>query len=117
MIYYRSSLYYPNLLQLFFNEVNIFRSLLKEEEWTKMSIDSIYTLIRRIFIHFKKVIQKICYENEIQKILLFSLQKHTRKRKGYYTRNHSIFGIESADSHACLICSFGIYDWPVIIVT
>lgn len=70
MIYYRSSLYYPNLLQLFFNEVNIFRSLLKEDEWTKMSIDSIYTLIRRIFIHFKKVIQKICYENEIQKIYI-----------------------------------------------
>ena len=64
---YRSSLYHLNILELFFNEVNIFRSLLKEEEWTKISIDTIYTLIRRIFIHFKKVIQKIHFQNEIQK--------------------------------------------------
>lgn len=64
------SLYYPNILQLFFNEIRIFRSLFHEEEWTKISIDSIYTLIRRIFIHFKKVVQKIHYTNQIQKQIM-----------------------------------------------
>ena len=64
------SVYYPNILQNFFHHIRIFLCLLNEEEWTKLSIDSIYTLIRRIFIGFKKIVQKIHYENEVQKKLM-----------------------------------------------
>ena len=65
-----SSIHFPNIFQLFFNEMEMIRYLLKTDESKKIDIETIFTLYRRIFIHFKKILKIIKYKNQYQKIYI-----------------------------------------------
>ena len=69
-------LYYPNIFQLFFHELDIFRSIIIEGEYKKLGIDNLFTLYRRVFIHFKKVLNIIKYKNNIQQIYISHIVHH-----------------------------------------
>ena len=69
-------LYYPNIFQLFFHELDIFRSIINEEEYQKLGIDNLFTLYRRVFIHFKKVLNMIKYKSSIQETYISYIIHH-----------------------------------------